>query len=305
MIDRYIIIVVVWALMASSTSADDCIKVEDDISIVTSLLEDGKTKQAVKFAQKLVRVARKCVDTHQALITAMNARQDEVSGLSALIASRKFRTALKNALKVAPDSVQFRVSEIEYLIHAPGIAGGDRKKAKIRIDELEEISALSASRMGLELGRIENDTNLIMDSLKALVKLDPFTALIRSEYARRLILSDQLDSARRELNAWTTSMVAERDQGWFELERLYLEAAVRVYGNDAFQEAEAFLKSYIEKRPFIDHSRLASMAQAYALLGSIYQGLDQTVEAEAAYKMALAENPQNKRAKAGIESLKN
>ncbi len=301
MIKQCAIAFAIAAVMSGLAYGQDCSSLEQQAEPIRQALANSDTHSAVNEAEALVGDFSKCAESYLVLASALNVRLDEVGGMRALSVSRRYRKAIRTALRLEPNNIDARTEEIGYLIYAPGIAGGSKKRAAKRIQDLRSISALAASQMNLALARTQNDETALLDALEEAVALAPQNHDLRSERVRRLILSGRYDAAIPELAVW--SSLSPEDE-WVLLEQIYLTAATYVYAGTEFGTAELLLGDFVTRRPFVDHARLASVAQANALRGDAMVGQRRFDEARSAYRSALDDEPENVRAREGIERLK-
>ncbi len=285
--------------VALSLGADPgCAPVAAQLQSAQGRLEGGELRQAQSLAEDAADSAPGCVDAHLMLVRALQARLEGAGRLSALGLSRRYRRAVADALEIDPDNIDARTAEIGYLIHAPGIAGGDRRRAADLIDELEALAARPGAEMRLELARAEGDDAALLSALAALIALDAGNDRLRSEYARRLIIDGAYDRAEAELTAWPDGDARR------EAERAYLRGALRVLGEFDLAAAESLLMRSIEIERDADASdRWPPRAGAWALLGSAREGLGDLEGARAAYGRAQDLEPDNRRAAEGLSRL--
>ena len=285
-------------LIVTAAIAGPCDGVESEALVVRGLLAQSQGKRAVELARETVDQSAECIEARLLLAEAYNARLDEVGGLRALSVSKAYRRAIKDALAIDPNHVGARTEEIGYLIHAPGIAGGDRKKASERIESLRAIDPLAAAQMQVTLARAEGDQNQLIEALAELSAIGGADPLSRSELVRRQILAGRYVAARKELARWQSE-----PESWVWLEHLYLQAAVKTYEETELDEAYEQLITFSQHRPHYDHVRLASTAAARALIARIEELRGNHQLALNTYQEVLKQQPDNRRAKEGVARL--
>ncbi|GLQ21593.1 tetratricopeptide repeat protein [Algimonas porphyrae] len=297
---RLILALSILVVLTSPALADDCQGVETERQAIEALITQGDLKQAKKQAKALTDRADGCAAAHMALASVYRARLNDAGGLKALSAARTYRRALADALAIEPDNLDARTDEIGFLINAPSIAGGSRDKAALRIAELRSLDPVRAAQMQVMAAKAEGDTDVIMAALSDVLALTPQDHAVRSEYVRRLILADKTDKARTLLDQWPEP---DMPDDWLVMERLYLQAAARVYAVDDLAAAERMLTEYIARRPSLDEKRLSPVAHAYALLGSARLEQGDVEGADPAFQQALSGDPDNERALAGLARI--
>jgi tetratricopeptide (TPR) repeat protein len=268
------------------------------LGAVQSHLDGGALREAEREADRAIDMAPECALAQLALVRVLQSRLEDASGLSALGLSRRYRRAVATALDLDPNNVEARSAEIGYLIHAPGMAGGDRTRAAERIESLREIDAVAGAQQSLELGRANNDVEAMVEALETLIDIAPDPSGARIELAYRLIRAQRYEDAEASLLLWPDSTAQ------LEAERAYYRGALRVLGGFDLEAAEPFLIQTLQADRDEDASARASRdASIWGLIGGAREGLSDLDGARDAYERALAINPENARASEGTARL--
>lgn len=286
------------AALGAAMRDESCAPAASQASEARAHLAAGRDREAEATAARAADAAPRCVSALLLLAETIDRRLDEAGGLAALDLSRRYRRAIDAALEIEPDNVDARTVEIGYLIHAPGIAGGDRRRAQRRIADLQAIDPLAAAQMQLDLARAEGEDDAIIAALAALTPLAPEDYIRRSELSRRLILAGRYEDADAELSAWPDG------DAWREAERDYLRGALRALGGFELDAAETLLDRARSFGPAAGDDRdWPSEAGALALIGTAREARGDRAGALEAYRTALAEDSSNDRARAGLARL--
>lgn len=116
--------------------------------------EFRKFDDAVKYGETAVRLDPKSSDFHRQLGETYADQAESVSMLKQFGLARKCRAEFDAALAIAPKDPDNLFDRMLYYLQAPGVVGGDKKKAAEIADELMKIDA---SRGYLALVRIAQD----------------------------------------------------------------------------------------------------------------------------------------------------
>src|SRR5690606_31228255 len=147
------------ALVVSTLSLQDdaCAPAQRFTEDARAHLQAGSFREADAAAERAIRAAPGCATAQLLLVDALGNRLADSPGLSAVGLSRRFRRAVAAALELEPDNIEAREAEIGYLIHAPGIAGGNRRRAAERIESLAALDPIKAGEMRVTLARANGD----------------------------------------------------------------------------------------------------------------------------------------------------
>ena len=290
----------VSATALAASANDACAGAATFTEAANAYIESGEARQALIEADRAIDAAPQCALAHVVLARALGRRMQDIGGVSltALRLSRRYQEAYRAALEIEPDNVEARTLEIQYLIRAPGIAGGDRERAAARIAELARLSPRAEADMRVSLTRVQGTPEELIDALEVRISFFPDDFRARSEYARRAIGADQNERAEQELVSWPDG------DNWREAERSYLRGAWRVRSGADLESAEELLiQSLSVERDPADTRPWPSRSQTFILIGAAREQGGKTSGARDAYLNALSEDPENDRARAGLDRL--
>jgi len=106
--------------------------------------------EEVKYAEMAVRLDSKPSAYHRELGLAYMHQVENSSMLKAIGMMRKCRAELDAALAIAPDDPDNLFEKMDFLLQAPGVAGGDRKRA---VEVAGELLKIDPARGYLALAR--------------------------------------------------------------------------------------------------------------------------------------------------------
>jgi len=107
--------------------------------------------EAARYAEMAVRLDPKASAYHRELALAYLHQLETSSMLKAIGMMRKCRDELDAALAIDPSDPDNLFEKMDFLLQAPGIAGGDKKKA---VDLAERLLKIDPARGNLALARI-------------------------------------------------------------------------------------------------------------------------------------------------------
>ena len=104
-----------------------------------SLMLQDKHTEAIEHLDKAVAAAPGVSDYYRALGDAHGLAALNASALRALGHAKKGKAALEKAIELDPKNTQARISLALFYLHAPGIAGGSKKKGWEQVGEIEKL----------------------------------------------------------------------------------------------------------------------------------------------------------------------
>jgi hypothetical protein len=144
----------VVACAASTAFAGDA-----PVDAIRTAIDDGAWKKAVSLARTWADDEPDSAAAHFWLALSLRTKIEAVSGPRALLNVPRYRRALDRAIALDPSHIEARQERIGYLIFAPGIAGGNRGRARDEIVALEAIDEAAAAEMRQVLASSEEPEN--------------------------------------------------------------------------------------------------------------------------------------------------
>lgn len=257
----------------------------------------GDLDAAVEYGKQAVAVLPASAEAHLRLAVALRDQLARVSKLKALSLLGSYKEALGRALALDPGHVEARAEEIGFLLAAPGIAGGDKEKARRRAEELLALDARRGSTMKALLMRADGDAEGAVRLLRDHLQRHP------DDHDNRLMLAMFLQDAKRFAEAdreLEPLLTVHRPS--VALRATFQLARSRVLGGFEPERAVALLESYLARRPPVGRS-LPSRANAYWRLGQAHQQRGSLDKARAAFEQALALEPDNQEVAKALKAL--
>jgi tetratricopeptide (TPR) repeat protein len=269
------------------------------IDPIQSAMEATEWKEALDLAEQWVDEEPESSVAHYWLALALRTKMETVSKIRAIASVDNYTEALERAIVLDPKNIDALQEHIGYLIHAPGIAGGDRDQAREEIGALEKVDPVAALEMRIELFRKEEDTTGQIATLKQLRLLEPENAAYDLEAALLLIETEDYEEAERLLLDTQAS-----DEPGVALAGRYYRARWRVIAERDLGTARDLLIAYIEARGDGPLSYAPSKAAAYWRLGLAYDGLGERSAAIEALETSIELDPDFKPAAKDLKRLR-
>jgi tetratricopeptide (TPR) repeat protein len=229
---------------------EDRLRGRPDDALSTFLLSQirnafGDQKTPLPLAEKAVALDPATAKYHRQLAEVLGVTAQHANVLQQLFLARRFKKEIDLALELDPANVQAHRDLMEFYLLAPGIAGGDKDRARetaaaiARIDPAEGLLALA------RLAAADKQPGRIEGLLRQAVEVRPASYRARMALADHLLHADRpnLDEAERQARAAIAidssrvtayevlAQVYARRGQWSELDGI-LEAADREVPDD-------------------------------------------------------------------------
>ena len=184
------------------------------------------------------------------------------------------------------------------MTHAPGIAGGDKQKARELVEELKPLDWRAAMFSLAEIHREEKDTERAISVYEAMVERDA------EDFQALLALAFALQSAgkyRESDRQFKTLLENENDR--MSLSARYQLARSRILGEYEQRRAVEHLTTYIGALTESAQPGLPTKSNAYWRLGMAYEQLRELDDARRSFEKAIALDGDNKLAKDALKKL--
>lgn len=290
----------------------------------------GEFEAALALTEKLLALNPKNADCH-CLLAFVYGRQVVRAGLLRKLGlARRIKKEAETALKLNPNHVEARLILIEYYRLAPGIVGGDKKKARAMAEEVVRLDPVRGYIAQANFAHEQEQTGRMEELYKKAVEVDPQSYHALMTLARFYTYGSQRNFELAEKNAKEAlrldpgraaaySLLAQslaRQERWQDLDEIldqaeknvpdnlnpYFQAGRIVFqqGKD-FARAESYFCRYLTQEP---EPMSASHAQAYWRLGQTLEKLNRQAEAVEAIKTALKLDPTLENAKKDLKRLR-
>jgi len=286
---------------------------------------------AVEMGEKAVKLAPNDGDAHLVLAEAVGDKAENANKLKQLGLAKRFKKEAETAIALDPRLIDPRIDLIAFHMQAPGFAGGDKKKAKALVEEIEKIAPDQAWRAKLRYAGYMKDSTVYAAIYKEAVTRNPNDYEARTAYASWLMAGPWRGSAAEaesharaalaidpdRTSAYTLIAIGQaRAKKWDELERTLAEAQARIpddlspvyqagriclaeHGDGA--RAEKYFRQYLAHPPEIG---TASHAAARWRLGLSLEKQGKAAEALAEIQAANKLDPKFEPAKKDLKRLK-
>jgi tetratricopeptide (TPR) repeat protein len=285
-----------FSLMIPAATARDAALVAQS----TAALEAGNFDEAIKLAEAAVKASPDSVEANIALVDALGEWLNRNRSMKALSRAKKMRKAMEKVRTLAPDEVATRESEIQFYLQAPGIAGGDKKKALKLIEELEVIDPQKGLQQRISYYEATKQPEEAQKLYGQYLQAKPGDEGVRLGYGIWLFFQQkQFDEAEAALLPLESSTDTE-----IRLKATMVRAIMR--GNEERDMAKgielvniyiAGLEGGAEVQGF------PPLDAAYRLRGKMQELSGDADAARSSYEQALSLNPNNKKAKEALEKL--
>jgi len=209
-----------------------------------------------------------------------------------------YKRELQKAIDLDPNNVEARQEQIGFLTQAPGIAGGDRDRARELIEELKTIDWREGMLMQGMLLQAEEDPAGVIANYNEMIERDAGDAEARQALAFSLQAAERYPESDRHF-----AVLLEGDDRVRALGARYQLARSRILGEYETQQAVSYLLEYIEQ--LVEPVRnLPTASHAYWRLGLAYAQLDRIGEARKALEKAISLDADNDSAKDALKALR-
>jgi tetratricopeptide (TPR) repeat protein len=141
--------------------------------------------EAIQQAQKAVSLDPKNAEFQAALADAVGSKLSAVSlGMfERMSLARRFKREAELALQLDPDNIDANEDLMEFHLDAPGLVGGDKKKAAELADRMVHINPVRGYLMKVELATHEKRTIEVESLLQQAISADPKNYFARTQAA--------------------------------------------------------------------------------------------------------------------------
>jgi tetratricopeptide (TPR) repeat protein len=200
----------------------------------------------------------------------------------------------ERAVALAPESVAYRESLLQFYAAAPAAIGGGLDKARAQAAEIAKRDPVRGDLAHAVIARVEGKPDEAIALLKAAHAKRPDDARLGVQVG--IALQDQ--KRYDEAFAWFQAIVARQPTAmgaWYQLGRTAVLAKTRL------ADGEAALKRYLAGTP---DEQDPPHAAAHWRLGMIYELMSRAADAREQYEAALKLDPEHAESKAALKKLR-
>jgi tetratricopeptide (TPR) repeat protein len=163
--------------------------------------EQGDLAAATQFAEKAVAAAPKDPRCHFRLADATGEEAQKAGMLKQVGLGRKFKKEIDTVLALNPKHTGALNYLMEFYLHAPGIVGGDKKKAAEIPGQIAAVDPVKGVFAEIELARFDKQTDRLPGLYRKAVELQPGSYDARVSLGNFLINADLKDAPEAEKQA--------------------------------------------------------------------------------------------------------
>jgi tetratricopeptide (TPR) repeat protein len=265
--------------------------VQTSLWITLCFLDLGNIDQAVNYAQRAVKQAPDCSDSHLWLGRAYGLKAEKSRSL---ILARKSREEFLAAVRLNPDNLLARRDLMDFYLQAPWFLGGSKDKAWAQAEAIASRNAIEGYLAHADYWRENNDPTRAAQAYQEVLKLRP--QRVGAYFQIADFYEANRDGRQLETVVQAASLVEPNDP------RLaYYRGVARVLEGRQLPEAEQYFKEYLARAPQRDD--FPPHAAAHDYLARIYERSGKRQEAVQQYKAALHLSPDNQTAQEGLKRL--
>ena len=283
---------------------------------------------ALPYAEKAVKLSPQNAEYHWAVAEAVGDQAENASVFRQIGLAKRFRNEAETVLKLDPKHIDAHFAMMIYYFKAPGIVGGDKKKAYAEADEIAKIDRAKGYMAQVRLAQEEKQPGkleeLYQQANQADPKLiDPYDALIGiaarkgnvadvERYARQMLTLEPQRPNGYSVLGW----VFVKQKRWSDLDAILARAEAAVPDNfvpyyiaanallswkDDLPRAERYLRKYLSQEA---EAESPSHAAAHWRLGLVLEQQGRKPEAVTEIETALKADPSIEPAKKDLKRLK-
>ncbi len=289
----------------------------------------GDLDGALELAQRAVSLEPGNSQYHLQLGVAYGHKANKASFLKAMSLGGQYKSEVKKAVELDAKNVDALWELMEFYWHAPGIAGGDQKKARALADDIMRINAAKGYLALAELAQGKQEAD-VEDYYRKAAQADPKSYEVQVRLARFYSSDKQThyDLAEKQaqqaialdpdrIGGYKAMVVVRaRQERWPELDSVLTEAESRVpddlsayfqagletllSGKDPAR-AERYLRKYLTQEPEAYAPRLS---RAHWRIGQVLEKQGRKTEATAEIETALHLEPDLEEARKDLKRLR-
>ena len=251
--------------------------------------------QSIKYGEKAVKLDDSVSNYHLWLGQAYGVQAQKGSKLKAVFRAKKCKGEYEKAILLDSTNVRARIDLMQYLLMAPGIAGGDKVKAKKQAEITQGIDSLYGAIAWASYWLHEKDTLKAEYHLRVSARLDT-----TSDHMAKYQLGFFLVNQKRY---YESAEVFEKlfQEYPDQMSALYQIGRSYVLAKDSLNKAERCFKQYLQVKP---KKGSPSWAGAHWRLGMAYDLQGKKDSAIAELEEAVRLDPENKEFKQTLEEVK-
>jgi tetratricopeptide (TPR) repeat protein len=262
--------------------------------LTKSYLELQERDAAINSAERAVAIDPKSSVYHEWLGRAYGEKADHSSMFSAPGLARKTHREFEIAVQLDEKNFAARQALIEFDCAAPGMVGGGEEKAK---PEIEKLKSMDASEWHYALGNCRRQKKDFADAdaeFKLALESKPKSAELIYDIGDYAVRRSQAEQLMEVAELGTKADPADARGRFYGAVGLILK-------NEKLEEAERFLKEYLQKAP--KRAGYPRYAVAHEWLGRLHENKGEKEAAAKEYQAALQLDPKSKSAREALKRV--
>jgi tetratricopeptide (TPR) repeat protein len=221
----------------------------------------GDYDNSIKYGEKAIKLNDSQSEYHHWLGSAYGVQAQKGSKLKALFRAEKAKNEFEKAVELDSTNVGARFDLMQYYIGAPGIVGGDKKKAKKEAEIIQGLDSFSGAYAWALFWQAEKDSDKVETYLRKAVDLDT-----SSTYSATYQLGSFLQQRKKYHEA---AEIFEKlySQHPDQTSALYQIGRTHLFAKDSLDKAERCFKQYLQVEP---KKGAPDWAAAHWRLGMVY-----------------------------------
>jgi tetratricopeptide (TPR) repeat protein len=177
----------------------------------------GDHESPLTLAEKAVALDGSVGKYHRQLAEALGVKAQHSGMLQQLFLAHRFRKEIDTAIALDPGDIQAKRDLMEFYLLAPGVAGGDKRKAESAAEAIARVDPCAGFSAQVRLAEFRSDKKRAAEFLRKAVEADPHN--YRARIALAEFTADQ-EEAEREAKA-AVGIDAGQVAGYAVLARVY------------------------------------------------------------------------------------
>jgi tetratricopeptide (TPR) repeat protein len=244
----------------------------------------GDHDNAIKYGNEAVQLDDSVSNYHLWLGRAHGMQAQKGSKIKAVFRANRAKNEFERAVQLDSTNIDARLQLAEYLMTAPGIAGGDKRKAKQHVEIVDQMDSLYGAFGWGYYWQILGDTVRAEGAYRKAVRLDT-TYNHQATYTLGFFIQNQ----KRYHEA---AQVFEEgfDKYPDDTGLLYQVGRSYIFSGDSLDKAERCFKQYLQVEP---KKSAPDWAAAHWRLGMVFELKGEMEPALAELQEAVRLNPEN------------
>jgi tetratricopeptide (TPR) repeat protein len=209
--------------------------------------------------------------------------------------AHRCKAAFEKAVALDSTNLDARTDLIEYYAQAPGIVGGDKRRARDMSVTLEQFALYYGLQSMLITCRVSHDSTCVEITADSLIAAFPDSSLGYVGRAEQFAEMEQYDSAFAVIDR----RLGQRPDDW---QTLYELGRVGVLSGRRLDDAAMALERFIASPVGVNPSKRVQLSRAHERLAQVFARANQPDSARAEYELAVAIDPKDGDARKALRS---